>query len=222
MQQYQVNMQQHLANMQQYQATMHQSFQNYWALQYPTNAFAYQPVPPPNLVNPPPIHWHRPTIQTDATVITPSTPTEETSQMPRSKKRITPKERLTTIQQAQSSILNYSPKAQADVAKSTHTPELTTAQAGALTSTPTPELHMAKADALTWTPPSKFKALESPAPKLPTAQAGALTSIPTAEFPTVQADTTTLENISQDFEHVLLSEPNSHWTIHDTPIGLSR
>ncbi|KAL8797050.1 MAG: hypothetical protein Q9195_000821 [Heterodermia aff. obscurata] len=80
---YDAQMAQYQEIMQQYQATMNQSFQNFWAPQYPTNAFAYQPtLPVPVVYNPPPIRWHSAKAHTDATVISPSNPVKETSESP--------------------------------------------------------------------------------------------------------------------------------------------
>ena len=121
MAQYQATVQ---ATMHQYQATMHQSFQNYWT----PNAFAYQSLAPaPTPYNPAPIHWHRPPVQSDAVVISPSNQPEKKSNRseaaPKSpatssapiNKKAKKKTDLAAIQQAQSSILQYRPTEQAEL-----------------------------------------------------------------------------------------------------------
>ena len=85
--QYQSNIQQslHAQNqvIRQYQETMQQSFGSQWPYSGGHSASMYQPAPPvPNLENPPPTHWHRPSTQTDAIVITPSNPTENVCRPP--------------------------------------------------------------------------------------------------------------------------------------------
>ena len=360
----QQSLQQQNQALQEYQRTMQQVFGIHQP-QDNASGFVYEPATPaPNLSNPAPRPWDRPTTKSDATVIPPSQPgentshqsepqpelqtksstaAEKTSQQPTAKKksRMGPltDQRLAIIQKTQSSILNYTPKAQSKLSTSTPAAESLstvldywprtqakvpnaefpllkdiaqdfehfkhlkpesqssasnhrhTAQADIATSTPASDIHasdssapefpIAKADTLTWMSTSEFPDSEFSASEFSPAQADTSTWLPTTdlfaaeadvptskffttkadaaalmpasdipdskfsttkadaatlmpvpespvlesaalEFPTAQADKPTLENISQDFEHVLLSEPDGKWTIHDIPVGLSR